>query len=465
VTQAHILPGSFRDPSGFVFRRDGVLYRQVGQIHRAQYDRLIDSGLYEALVEARLLLAHEEVARDLALSTDAYKVLRPTPIDFISYPYEWTFSQLRDAARVTLAAQRMALDHGMTLRDASAYNVQFQGPHPVLIDTTSFGMRAEGEPWVAYRQFTQHFLAPLALMALRDLRLGRMSMVHLDGLPLDLASSLLPFRARLKPGLLVHLFLHARSQRRHQGDSDGAAGRSRRTFNQRAFQGLIDSLEKTVARLSLRPTDRHWVDYYGRATHYSTEAMENKKALVTKLIDEVAPQSVWDLGSNTGLFGRIAAQRGIETVCLEMDAACVEESYRRARANGEVHVLPLVVDFDNPSPGIGWANEERMTLRERGPADLGLALALIHHLAIANNVPFGRIADFLCGLCRHLVVEFVPKEDEMVQHLLRTREDIFPDYTQDAFERAFKERFDVRAVEPIEGSDRILYLMRACPGA
>jgi hypothetical protein len=461
VNQPGTLPSSFRDPSGFVFLRDGVIYRQVNRIHREHYDRLMEAGLYDALVREGLLVAHEEVDLGPAPSPDAYKVLRPESVEFVSYPYEWSFSQLQDAALLTLRAQRLALKHGMSLRDATAYNVQFRGPRPVLIDTLSFEVLQEGRPWVAYRQFCQHFLAPLALMGYRDLRLGRLSLSHMDGIPLDLATTMLPLRARLRPGLLMHIFLHARSQRRHRDDETAAPERGQRRFGERAFQGLIDSLDKAVGGVRLRRTDRHWVEYYARATHYSTESLEHKATLVTRFIEEVSPSTVWDLGSNTGLFGRIAAGRGIETVCLEMDGACVEENYRRARENDEAHLLPLVTDFDNPSPAIGWANEERASLKERGPADLALALALVHHLAITNNVPLDRIAEFLCVLCDHLVVEFVPKQDEKVQRLLSSREDIFADYTHEGFERAFKEWFDIRAVEQIRGSERVLYLMEA----
>jgi hypothetical protein len=460
VNEPHILRSSFRDPSGFVFLRDGALCRQVNKIHSEHYDRFVESGLYDALVRDGSLVAHEEIGLDRAYSSDAYKVLRPVPVDFVSYPYEWSFSQLQDAALLTLRAQRIAMKHGMSLRDATAYNVQFRGVRPVLIDTLSFEVLPEGRPWVAYRQFCQHFLAPLALMGFRDLRLGRLSLGHIDGIPLDLAATLLPWRARLRPGLLMHLFLHARSQRRHRDEGRSSTGRRQRDFGARAFQGLVDSLEKAVAGIRLRRTDRQWVDYYTRATHYSSQALEHKIALLTQFIDEAAPATVWDLGSNTGLFGRIAAERGIQTVCLEMDPACVEESYRRARDNDEANVLPLVADFENPSPAIGWANEERASLIERGPADLALALALIHHLAISNNVPLGRIAEFFARVCLRLVIEFVPKQDEKVQQLLRRRDDIFANYSQEGFERAFGDWFDIQAAERIRGSERVLYLMK-----
>lgn len=186
------LPGSFRDPSGFVFWRDGVIYRQVNAIYKEDYDHLMSSGLYKALVDAGLLIPHEEVGAEPAVSDGAYKIIRPELVTFVSYPYEWSFSQLKDAALTTLRVQHESMDFGMTLKDCSAYNVQFKDGKPVFIDTLSFERYREGTPWAPYRQFCQHFLAPLALMSHRDVRLSQLLRIHVDGVPLDLASSLLP---------------------------------------------------------------------------------------------------------------------------------------------------------------------------------------------------------------------------------------------------------------------------------
>ncbi len=420
----------------------------------------MSSGLYDHLVDAGLMLSHQEVTLDRAMSAEAYKVVRPQRLDFVSYPYEWSFSQLRDAALVTLTIQKAAMQHGMSLRDASAYNIQFHRGRPVLIDTLSFEALREGEPWIAYRQFCQHFLAPLALMSYRSARLGRLSQLHIDGLPLDLTASLLPFRARLRLPLLLHLFFHAKGQKRLAAGSS-ADSANRKAFSSRAFHGLIESLESGVARLRPQRRGSQWVDYYQEASHYSQEALEHKKELVSELIEEVAPKDVWDLGANVGVFSRIASDRGINTVCFELDAAAVDENYRKVKERRETNVLPLVIDLLNPSPGIGWENQERMTLTERGPASLAMALALVHHLAIANNVPLPRVAKFLSELCGHLIIEFVPKGDEKVQEMLARRDDIFPEYTEEGFERAFEERFEIVRREGIKGSARALYLMAA----
>src|SRR6185436_4959816 len=188
------LSASFRDPSGFLFSRGGILYRQVNRAYQKEYARLMESGLYEKLVKAGLLIPHVEVDQPPAVEVDALKVIQPDRVPFISYPYEWSFGQLKSAALATLSIQKRALKMGMSLKDASAYNIQFVHGKATLIDTLSFEVYEEGEPWVAYRQFCQHFLAPLALMALKDVRLNQLLRVYIDGVPLDLVSELLPTR-------------------------------------------------------------------------------------------------------------------------------------------------------------------------------------------------------------------------------------------------------------------------------
>jgi hypothetical protein len=459
------LPSSFRDPSGFVFTHEGVVHRQVNPSCREDYDLYLSSGLHAKLVADGLVVDHEEV--DLArvpTQGEAYRVLLPEQVPFISYPYEWAFGALKDAACLTLDIQMRALDHGLWLKDASAYNVQFVKGRPVFIDTLSFEAYPEGAPWVAYQQFCRHFLAPLALIAHTHIDLQKLLRVHIDGVPLDLASRLLPTRTRFKFGLLTHIHSHARAVMRHQHtESDAKAGAqidrmsARARVNKTSLRGLIDNLRSTVRNLEWRPAGTEWGDYYA-ATNYSDDAQRAKAALVEDYVGRAAPRSVWDLGANTGLFSRIAANAGINTVAFDIDPAAVEKNYRAMRNAKEDHILPLLMDLTNPSTDLGWAGDERMSLATRGPADLVLALALIHHLAISNNVPLSLVAAYLRKLGRKLVIEFVPKSDSQVQRLLSSREDIFPDYTREGFEAAFAEHFTLEAATPVEGSERILYL-------
>jgi ribosomal protein L11 methylase PrmA len=453
-------PGSFRDPSGFIFERDGILYRQVNRSYRDDYDRMVGSGLDRSLSDAGLLIPHvesEEEPSDLAL---AYKILRPERVPFISYPYEWCFGELKAAALLTLEIQRRALACSMSLKDASAFNVQFVDGRPVFIDSLSFESYREGNPWVAYRQFCKHFLAPLALMSRVDIRLNQLFRSSLDGVPLDLASRVLPWRTRLDPRLLIHIHLHAGAERAYSGDRPSA---NPPKFGRSALLGLIDSLDGAIRSLKWDPRGTEWAEYY-RETNYSDAATSRKLGLVGEFLDEVGPRTVWDLGANTGRYSRLASDRGASTVAFDIDPACVELHHREVVEKGLRNILPLCLDLTNPSPGLGWDHDERSSLLQRGPVDLAMALALVHHLAISANVPLGRIASFLRKVSPALIIEFVPKGDSQVQRLLASREDIFDDYTRAGFEAAFADAFTIDRSEPIVESERTLYLMRARPG-
>jgi hypothetical protein len=335
--------------------------------------------------------------------------------------------------------------------------VQFIGCKPIFIDTLSFERYREGEPWVAYRQFCQHFLAPLALMSHTDVRLNQLLRVHIDGVPLDLASALLPFRTRLKPSLLAHVHLHARFQRRYEGRSE--MPRRRGNVSRTALQGLLDNLEGAVRGMRYSPRGTEWAEYYGD-TNYTEAGLRCKERLVGEYLRGIEPGIVWDLGANTGCFSRIAASRGNYVVSFDVDPASVERNYLSCVEEGRRDILPLLQDLVNPTSGKGWAGTERLSLRERGPARTALMLALIHHLAISNNLPFDRIAEFMSAVCDNLIVEFVPKDDSQVRRLLVCREDIFDAFTRERFEEAFGRFFAIERVEAIVDSLRTLYLMR-----
>jgi ribosomal protein L11 methylase PrmA len=449
-----INPASFRDPSGFIFTDGDTLYRQVNQRYQPDYDALIKSGLVSTLTEAGLLLGFEETDHK-GLTEDAYKVIRPQCVPFLSYPYEWCFSQLKDAALATLRIEKLALQQGMSLKDASAYNIQFVRGEPTLIDTLSFERYSPGQPWVAYRQFCQHFLAPLALMALVDTRLDQLLRIHIDGLPLDLASSLLPWKTRLNPGLAMHIHTHAASMKRYAGRDVKQEGK-RLKMGLNARLGLIDSLESAIHRLRWEPAGSSWGDY--STAHYADAAFEMKRSQVQAWLERIKPGSVWDLGANVGTFSRIAADHAGFVLSLDSDRDAVEKNYRQSRKEARENVYPLLMDLTNPSPDQGWDFRERMSLASRGPADAVLALALIHHLAISNNVPLERLAQFFSRLGRWLILEFVPKDDPQTQILLRTRQDIFEEYDSAHMQAAFATSFDLIESAQLEGSNRSLHL-------
>jgi len=451
-----IEPSSFRDPSGFLFYIDDQIYRQINKTYKENYDYLMNSGLYKTLVDAGLLIPHIETDIPGPEPDKAYKIIKPEPVPFISHPYEWCFAQLKDAALTTFKIQKIALDFEMTLKDCSAYNIQFVKGKPTFIDTLSFEKYHEGQPWIAYRQSCQHFIAPLALMSYRDIRLNQLFRIYIDGVPLDLASSLLPSSTNFKASLLSHIHLHAKSQKHYADRTVNIGGHK---ISRLSFMGLIDNLESATRKMDWKAKGTEWADYY-EDTNYSIDAINHKKKIVADFLDKTNPGIVWDIGANDGLFSRIASDKKMLTISFDIDPAAVQKNYLQSVKNNEEYILPLLLDLTNPSPGIGWENTERISLMHRGPADTAFSLALIHHLAISNNLPIGKIAYFFSQVCKSLIIEFVPKDDSQVQKLLSTREDIFPDYTQQDFEIEFKKYFTINNVENINDSKRTIYLMK-----
>ncbi|MEO7987094.1 MAG: SAM-dependent methyltransferase [Gemmatimonadales bacterium] len=453
--------GSFRDPSGFVFTRDGTLYRQVNRPFKAPFDAFIASGLYDDLAGEGLLVPHRNAPLDLAATADACALLEPERIPFVSYPYEWSFGQLRDAALLTLAVHERALTRDFTLRDASAYNVQFRDGHPLFIDTLSFEPREEGSAWVAYRQFCEHFLLPLLLMSRIDVRCGELLRTYLDGVPLELGSRLLSRGSWLNPNILFHVHLHARAQARYAETAVVTARGKRRVMTRDAALALVGGLRRCIERLEWKASGTEWADYV-TDNSYSDEAARSKREIITSALAPLKAEMIWDLGANTGEYSRAARETASQVVAFDIDPAAVERDYRRVRAQGETGLLPLLLDLANPSPAQGWAHTERLSLEQRGPADAVLALALVHHLAIGRNVPLDRIASFLSRLGRILVIEFVPKEDVQVRRLLRNRADVFPGYSVEGFEEAFRRYFRITSVQPVADSGRTVYEMTSC---
>jgi hypothetical protein len=444
---------SFKDPSGFVFQQNGAFYRQVNLAYREEYDLFLSSGLYDELSKRKLLVSHEEITQT-PLPDGAYKILKPEQMPFISYPYEWSFGMVKDAALKTLEIQELALQHGMSLKDASAYNIQYLHGKPILIDSLSFERYPENQPWVAYGQFCRHFLAPLALMSHVDIRLSALLKTYLDGIPVDIAARLLPKKTRFSLGLALHIHAHA-----------GTAGRSessgippkRGSFSHTAMRALIDSLKTTVEKLSWKPADTPWADYYEK-TNYSGSAFDAKKSLVRRFLDACDTGTVIDLGANDGTFSRIAAESGRFVISCDIDPAGVEKNYLKVKNGAQKKVLPLLLDVMNPSSSLGWLNGERRSFFERaGGSSTVLALALVHHLSIGGNVPLPQVAKCLGKLGKELIVEFVPKEDSQVQKMLSLRKDVFPEYCEEGFTAALKKYFVIEERTSVDSSMRVIF--------
>lgn len=445
---------SFRDRSGFLFYYENEIYRIINFSYKKQYEKFMNSELYQKLEEKNLIITHSEI-ENLDIDCDYYKIIKPEKIPFISYPYEWSFSQLKDAALLTLRIQKAAMKYGMTLKDGSAFNIQFHNGHPIFIDTLSFEIYEEGQIWKPYKQFCQHFLAPLALISKKDVRLNLLSKTFIDGIPIDLAAKLLPKTTFGNFGLMAHIHAHAKSQK-HYEDKDAKI--KQKTFSKRSFEGLIESLKSSIEKMTWNEDNTEWGDYYSD-TNYTEKSFEEKKQFISLAIDQMKPKLVWDMGANTGVFSRLASTKGINTISYDIDPLAVEKNYLSSSQNSEQNILPLILDLTNPSSGIGWNHDERMSIIQRGPADMVFALALVHHLAISNNVPLNKLAEFFSQISKFLIIEFVPKSDSQVKRLLLTRDDIFENYDEKNFEIEFSKFFKIINSKKILDSERTIYIM------
>ena len=443
------ISGSFRDPSGFVFKENGSLYRKINPCYFSIYNDLKIRKIFDLLWDEKLMVRHQEVK-----STSKEIVLKPEEIPFVSYPYEWSFSQLKDAALLTLNLQKKLLENDFSLKDASAYNIQFVGYKPIFIDTLSIEHYKEG-PWIAFNQFCQHFLYPLMLMSKIDLQLNKLMELWIGGISVDIVDKLLPISKYFS----LNYWLYVKFLNNSQKKAESAHKKFSVKLSKKQLFRLIDGLIYAVNGLKLKKQKTQWGNYY-TFTNYSNEAFDTKTKIITSLIEKIQPKEVWDLGANNGHFSRIASNKGIRTLAFDIDPIAVEKNYISCKINNEDKILPLLLDLTNPSPNIGWNNSERVTIEQRGKADLCLALALVHHLAIGNNVPFESIANYFSKLCNTLVIEFIPKNDSKVQELLLNREDIFTDYTTENFKEQFAKYFSIEETIPVKDSLRTIYLMK-----
>lgn len=455
-------PGSFRDPSNLVFHADGRVLRGLRGDAVDDWHALAAAPFFQSLQQQGKLCRTWPVQRDSTLSADAQGwpvVLEHERVPFVSYPYEWCFSMLRDAAMLHLEVLLAALDDGMTTKDGSAYNVQWRGAAPTFIDIGSFESVRAGEPWAGYRQFCQTMLYPLMLQAHCGLSFQPWMRAQVDGIEAVQIRHLFNGARRLKAGVFKHIHLHEALQARYTRSTTESVRADLRSagFSAELVVAAVRGLQRLVRRLEWTPPRSHWTEYQGSCT-YSAGDRQTKAAFVAEALAHRRPDLTLDLGANDGTYSRLAARHAQYVVAVEFDEAVVECLYRELRAEGERRVLPLVMDLANPSPGIGWRGKERAAFTDRARADLVLALALVHHLAIGRNVPLAEVIDFLAGAGRSVVVEFIDPTDPMASHLLANKpQGMFPDYRRDEFERLLAERMTIVRRQELPSGTRAMY--------
>lgn len=450
-------PASYRDPAGFVFRAAGLYYRQVNQSYAADYEFLIRSGFYTALTEKGLLIQHKEVSTggDLPAHPDRYKILLPQQLSFISYPCEWSPSQLKDAALLTLQVMHIALDHGMILKDATPLNIQFREGRPLFIDTLSFEKYDPSLPWVAYRQFCECFLFPLYLQHYLATGVHKIMGAYPEGIPAAVTARLLPLRSRVRPGIWLHVLLPARVHHDH------LPGNRPLSFNKNKLLHLTGHLRDSIEHLNTsRVSPSTWNNYY-RSTIISSSYLAAKETLFRSFTGDIDFRSVLDLGANDGYFSKILAEKAVQVVAVDSDWQCINNLYQFTRQHPGMDILPLCVDIADPTPATGFNNAERASFTDRMPADLVVALALLHHLVLGRNLPLSRIAAYLATLAQTwLILEYIPLSDPKAQELIRNRKNFSTSYGMPLMEEEFGRYFRIERQIPIPGTERILYRMK-----
>jgi hypothetical protein len=438
---------------------DGV-YRVLSAAGLEEWQALASSELWRELQNEGRVVATEQGELDGLpdlLAEGAAGVLRHERVPFLSYPYEWPFSMLKDAALLQLELNRRALREDLALKDASAYNVQWRGTRPLFIDVGSFERLRPSEPWAGYRQFCMLFLYPLMLQAYKDLPYHAALRGSLDGIPPHDARALLAGE-RFRKGVLSNVLLHARLEARYAGVEGREVKREmkRAGFGKELLAANFGKLEKLVAGLEWKAGETAWTGY-GEDNTYDDSAAQRKAEFVRAAAARRRVGLAWDVGCNDGRYARIAAESADLVVALDADHATVDALYRALREERREDVLPLVMNVTDPSPDLGWRGRERASLERRGTPELALCLAVVHHVCITGNVPVRELLDWLRALDATLVIEFPDRADPMVQRLLSgKREGSNPGYDRAAFERALEERFTVDRSEPVSGT-RTLY--------
>jgi hypothetical protein len=432
--------------------------RALSEDGLADWDALSASALFaEAVAEGKLVPTRQV---DDAVG-DAAAVLEHERVPFVSYPYEWSFAMLRDAALLQLELLRRALDEDLILKDASSYNVQFRGARPVFIDVGSFERLREGEPWAGYRQFCMLYLNPLLLQAYRDVDFRPWLRGSLAGITPAEARHVLSGRTTVRRGVLSNVALHAKLESKH-ADSERDVKRELRSagFKKELIVANVRRLEKLVRSLEWKPGTTEWSGY-AKTTSYTDDDAGRKEDFVRDVARTRRWKLVWDIGCNEGRHSRIAAENADFVVSLDGDGAVVDRFYRALAAEGATTILPLVADVTDPPPALGWHGLERRTLDARGAPELTLCLAVIHHVAISGNVPVPEFLAWLQELGTELVIEFPTREDPRVEALLRRKRDgAHPDYDRGPFEAALADRFEVVRSEELAGGTRVLYHAR-----
>jgi hypothetical protein len=454
---------SFRDPSGFIFSHMNSIYRCVNTLYKDQYNHLMTSGLYHELVQKQYLVPHEEIVDFKPEISNSYKILRPQQINFISYANEWCFEQLKDAALLTLEIQLIALKYGMYMKDANTSNIQFDGSHPILIDTLSFEFIGNKKYWPAYNQFCVNFLNPLLLIAYRSHLYSKFLASNISGIPLDFVSKTLPLKTFFDLGILLHVHIHSYMSKKYQNSSPPIPKLLIINSN-KILENITTSLYNLIDKLKFQHDITEWNNYYN-STNYSKNSDETKIRIFNTLIDNIKPKTLLDIGSNTGKYCHLISDQVDLIYSTDSDFSSISKNYKLVKKKNLKNILPLVIDVMNPSSSSGWYNEERESFWSRVKCDCIVMLAIVHHLVITNNVPFDKIAKILSVHCSDLIIEFIDDCDSQISIINRSGLILSDYYSIDLFEYNFQKYFNLVSKNLIDGTFRYIYHFKSINNA
>lgn len=445
---------SFKDYTARVFQQEGIYYRAITPEYQAEYEHLMTSGLYSELVQSKLLIPHQEV--ELSTEQEAYKILYPQQIDFLSLPFEWCYAQWRKVLLAYLEINLIALKYGMILKDATPYNFCLQGGKALLFDTSSFAFFKEPDYWIAYRQYCEEMLGPFALMHYRGMRWGRLTLASHQGLPLDFISQNLPLKSYLNLSCLLHLHLHAKSYLKPGAKKDKSQGFSQEKLIE-VFLLIKGSIEKWDTYLQYT---NYWSEYYDIDIE-TEEYLQDKQETVKTYLQSCNVKSVLDLGANTGKFSELACNYADRVIALEFDKKCVDQIEKSIEETGNTKLHTLLGDLSQTSPDFGLSGKEHLSIFKRAKSDLVLVLALVHHLALSKLIPFELITDLVYEFSnRYILIEFIEKSDRKVSQLLQNNPRYYP--SKEEFEVIIQRKFTIIQQKTLDKSVRTLYLVEKC---
>lgn len=449
---------SFRDPSGYIYIENDEVKRVINPIYFKQYNALTQSGFYKKLFKNGLLISHQEVS-----NSEREIIIKAEKIPFITYPYEWSFNMYKEAALLTLKLQKYSLEHGFSLKDASAFNVTFHKGNAIFIDTLSFDFYIENSPWRAYKQFITHFFGPLVLAHYHGAQQLKLLSNFIDGIPVKMISSMLPFKTKFNPLLYSNIHLLAKLEDKHNEDYKGEA-KVVASLSKKGQLNIITSLYNYIKKLNLKEASE-WGNYYTK-TNYSDNAFVQKSGIINRWVASNKLKTVIDVGGNDGTFVRKIESNLDLALVSDIDNNAVDFNYKTIKSNKETHILPFTLDVLSPSPAIGLNNKERDAFIDRiskFSPDVTLALAVIHHISLSGNVPFSRSAEFFAEFSKHLIIEFPKRQDSWVQRLLNNKadfKDYFNFYNLENFREAYSKTFDIIEETTIQDSKRVLFFMK-----